>query len=92
MMKLVSLFSGSSGNAIFFSDGETRLLIDAGVSGKRIEAALKEIGEPPAGLRAILVTIPVFTGLQLLLLYFSGRIQHLTEKKPADPPADDSSP
>lgn len=56
MMKLVSLFSGSSGNAIFFSDGETRLLIDAGVSGKRIEAALKEIGEPPAGLRAILVT------------------------------------
>jgi phosphoribosyl 1,2-cyclic phosphodiesterase len=56
MMKLVSLFSGSSGNAIFFSDGETRVLIDAGVSGKRIEAALKEIGEPPAGLNAILVT------------------------------------
>ena len=56
MMKLVSLFSGSSGNCIFFSDGDTRLLIDAGVSGKRIEGALKEIGEPPAGLSAILVT------------------------------------
>lgn len=56
MMKLVSLFSGSSGNSIFFSDGETRLLVDAGLSGKRIEAALAEVGERAAALSAILVT------------------------------------
>ncbi len=56
MIKLVSLFSGSSGNCIFLSDGETRLLIDAGLSGKRIEAALADVGEKPADLRGILVT------------------------------------
>jgi phosphoribosyl 1,2-cyclic phosphodiesterase len=56
MIKLVSLFSGSSGNCIFLSDGETRMLIDAGLSGKRIEAALSSLGERPKDLKAILVT------------------------------------
>ena len=56
MIKLVSLFSGSSGNCLFLSDGETRILLDAGLSGKRIEAALSALGEHPSDLRAILVT------------------------------------
>ena len=56
MIKLVSLFSGSSGNCIFLSNGITRILIDAGLSGKRIESALAEVGERPADLSAILVT------------------------------------
>ena len=37
MIKTCSLFSGSSGNCIFISSGETSVLVDAGVSGKRIE-------------------------------------------------------
>jgi len=56
MIKLVSLFSGSSGNCVFLSDGTTRVLVDAGLSGKRIESALAEVGERPSDLSAILVT------------------------------------
>lgn len=56
MMKLVSLFSGSSGNASFLSCGNTKLLVDAGLSGKRVESALIEAGEDPSTLSAILIT------------------------------------
>ncbi len=56
MLKFCPLFSGSSGNATFVSDGRTRVLIDAGRSGCQIEEALRFIGEDPASLTAILVT------------------------------------
>lgn len=56
MIKFCSLFSGSSGNSIFLSDGSTKLLIDAGMSAKRIVEALVSIGENPAELCAIFVT------------------------------------
>ena len=38
------------------SDGRTKLLVDAGVSAKRIEQALSEIGEDASELSAVLVT------------------------------------
>ena len=50
------LFSGSSGNALFVQAGQTRLLIDAGKSGKCVREALQSIGVDPATLNAILVT------------------------------------
>ncbi|MGL4731063.1 MAG: MBL fold metallo-hydrolase [Clostridium sp.] len=50
------LFSGSSGNSIFVSDGNARILVDAGVAGKNIENELKAIGENPAALDGIFVT------------------------------------
>lgn len=56
MIKFCSLFSGSSGNALFIGTEKTKLLIDAGLSGKRILEALCSIGENPAELSAILVT------------------------------------
>ena len=56
MPKVCQLFSGSSGNSIFVSNGQTRLLVDAGVSAKRIEQALLAIGENADRLSAILVT------------------------------------
>lgn len=56
MIKFCSLFSGSSGNSLFISDGETRILIDAGVSGIRIREALISIGENPDDLNALVVT------------------------------------
>lgn len=55
-MKFCSLFSGSSGNSLFISEKNTRLLVDAGLSGKRIERALSDIDELPALLSGILVT------------------------------------
>lgn len=50
------LYSGSSGNALFVQYGETRLLIDAGKSGKMIADALRYIGVDPASLNGILIT------------------------------------
>jgi phosphoribosyl 1,2-cyclic phosphodiesterase len=56
MIKVCSLFSGSSGNCIYVSYNETSVLIDAGVSGKRIEEALKGIGESFDTIKGIFIT------------------------------------
>lgn len=40
-LKICSLFSGSTGNCTYVSDGKTRLLIDAGVAPNKAEKALK---------------------------------------------------
>lgn len=55
-MKFCSLFSGSSGNSIFIASKNTKILIDAGLPGKSIEGALKEIGEEPKEIDGIFVT------------------------------------
>ena len=55
-MQLYSIASGSSGNSIFISDNDTSILIDAGISGKRIENGLEQIGRKASELSAILVT------------------------------------
>lgn len=56
MIRFCSLFSGSSGNSLFLGAGKTRILIDAGLSAKKIVEALCSIGEKPADISAILVT------------------------------------
>jgi len=56
MLKFCSLFSGSSGNSIFIGTDKTKILIDAGLSGKKITEALLSVGEDPANLNAILVS------------------------------------
>ena len=50
------LFSGSSGNSIFVSSNNTKILVDAGMPGKSIDSALKEIGESGSELDGIFVT------------------------------------
>ncbi len=50
------LASGSSGNSIYISDGNTRILVDAGLSGKEINRRLNKIGADGSELDAILVT------------------------------------
>ena len=55
-MRLLSIASGSSGNCIYVGDDTTHILIDAGISGKRIEAGLNEIGLKTAEMDGILVT------------------------------------
>lgn len=56
MLELCTLFSGSSGNCVYVSDGETRLLVDCGVSGKRIESGLRRIGVEPGAVNGVLLT------------------------------------
>ena len=55
-MKLCPLCSGSSGNATYIEAGGARLLIDAGVSCKRVAELLGRIGVEPGSLSAVLVT------------------------------------
>lgn len=55
-MIFCSLYSGSSGNCIFVSSGNTKILIDAGMSGKSIENALAIINQSPSEIDAIFVT------------------------------------
>lgn len=55
-MKLCPLCSGSSGNATYIEAGNARLLIDAGLSCKRITELLEKIGVDPRTLSAILIT------------------------------------
>ncbi len=55
-MKMCSIASGSSGNCIYIGSNETNLLVDAGVSGKRIEGGLLASGVDPSSLNGILIT------------------------------------
>lgn len=55
-MNLCSIASGSSGNCIYVGNENTKLLVDAGISGKRIEGGLYGIDVDPLKLDGILVT------------------------------------
>lgn len=55
-MEVCSLFSGSSGNCTYVCAGDTKLLVDAGMSGTKIIKALGEIDVKPEELNGILVT------------------------------------
>ena len=50
------LASGSKGNCTYISDGTTRLMIDAGISCRRIEGLLAPLGCHIADIDAVLVT------------------------------------
>lgn len=55
-MKLVSLGSGSKGNATVIEVGDTRLLVDCGFGLKEVEARLKNKNVDPASISAVLIT------------------------------------
>lgn len=56
MLTLTTLASGSSGNCALLSDGETHVLLDAGISCRRITGALGALGLEPAALAGVLIT------------------------------------
>lgn len=55
-MKLCSIASGSSGNCIYVGSEQTNLLVDAGISAKRIEYGLNKIDINPDTIQGILIT------------------------------------
>ena len=55
-MKLCSISSGSDGNCIYVGDKDTNILVDAGISGKKIEAGLSNIDVDPAKIDGIFIT------------------------------------
>lgn len=56
MLTITTLASGSSGNALLVSGEDTHILIDAGISCRRITTALNELQVDPASLSAVLIT------------------------------------
>ena len=56
MLELCAIASGSSGNCICVGDNNTHVLIDAGISGKRIENGLHEFDLKANEMQGILVT------------------------------------
>lgn len=56
MLTFTTLASGSAGNAALVSCGDTHILLDAGISAKRIVTGLTAMGVAPEALSAILIT------------------------------------
>ena len=56
LLTLTTLASGSSGNCALLSDGETHLLLDAGISCRRICTALAGLNIPPESIAGVLIT------------------------------------
>ena len=55
-MIFCSLYSGSSGNSMFVDSDKAKILIDAGLPGKKIDMALQEINQNPRDLNGIFIT------------------------------------
>lgn len=55
-MEFCSIYSGSSGNCLYVASESTKILIDSGLTGKKIQAGLKEIGVNPEDIDAMVIT------------------------------------
>lgn len=55
-MKFCSLYSGSSGNSIFIASENAKILIDAGLPGKKIDEALRSIDQKVDSIDGIFIT------------------------------------
>ena len=56
MLTVHILASGSEGNSLLVSGEGTHVLLDAGISARRITAALRELGLSPRDLSGVLLT------------------------------------
>ena len=69
-MKICIFASGSGGNCLLLSDGSTHVLVDAGISMRRIEASLREAGIAMSDITGVLIThehSDHISGLKMLL-------------------------
>ena len=72
-MEVCVFASGSSGNCLLVSDGGTRVLIDAGISLRRIEKALGSVGTSLSEIDGVLIThehSDHISGLEMLGKYW----------------------
>ena len=53
---IVSIGSSSSGNSYLISNGKTDIILDVGLSAKRIKEGLHQVGKAPMSVKGILVT------------------------------------
>lgn len=97
---ITPLYSGSSGNATLVSTADTRILVDAGMSCKKLVEALMQVQVNPFDIDAILIThdhsdhisaLDVFTRKFNLPIYATQGTWngiHAAEKKPHSPSLD----
>lgn len=74
LLSMSTLASGSSGNCLLLSDGENHLLVDAGISARRIVKSLKTLGIAPNDLSGVLIThehSDHVTGLDCLVRHYA---------------------
>lgn len=55
-MRVAMLGSGSRGNATLVVDGDTRILVDAGFSGRQLADRLRAVGADPEQIDAVVIT------------------------------------
>ena len=73
MLELCTLASGSSGNCLCLSSGSSHILIDAGISMRRISQALRGAGLELKGISGVLIThehSDHISGLKMLVKHF----------------------
>ena len=56
MLNFCSLYSGSSGNSLFVQTENAKILVDCGVSCKKVEEGLKHLNVDPSSIDAVIVT------------------------------------
>ncbi len=56
MVRVVSLGSGSSGNALLVQAGQTTVLVDAGFNARTLTSRLRQVGVAPTAINAIFLT------------------------------------
>ena len=72
-MRIFVFASGSSGNCMLISDGATNLLVDAGISMRRVESSLRQAGMTVKDIDGVLVThehSDHVSGLKMLLKHY----------------------
>ncbi len=73
-MKVYVFASGSSGNCLMLSSGATNVLIDAGISMRRMEAALAQLGRSLRDINGVFIThehSDHISGLKMLVKYYA---------------------
>lgn len=76
-MNICTLASSSSGNCTLVSQGNTHILIDAGISLRRITAGLKQIGLSPGDVTGVVIThehSDHIGGIKMLVKYHSTAV------------------
>lgn len=70
-MRFCSFASGSSGNCEYIGNGQTNIILDAGISAKRIVNGLEEVNAEPEKLDGILITHEHSDHIKGLVIYES---------------------
>ena len=77
IMRLCSIASGSSGNCVYVGSDATHLLVDTGISGKRVEQGLKELDLSPKDLDGIVNQLRIIKGVECaIFMYMTGNLEY----------------